>query len=112
VSSAAASLPRRFASLVRIEHTVFALPFAYVGAFLAVDVSIAAGWLFVLAMISLTIGLLSFLFKMKYVAKVKAITVAQEPKGRLKTGVKRIECSGSREDRSIVARMRATSEDR
>ena len=36
VSSAAASLPRRFASLVRIEHTVFALPFAYVGAFLAV----------------------------------------------------------------------------
>jgi 4-hydroxybenzoate polyprenyltransferase len=30
-------LPRRLASLVRIEHTVFALPFAYVGAFLAVD---------------------------------------------------------------------------
>jgi len=29
-------LPRRFASLVKIEHTVFALPFAYVGAFLAV----------------------------------------------------------------------------
>ena len=29
--------PRRFASLVKIEHTVFALPFAYVGAFLAVD---------------------------------------------------------------------------
>ena len=29
--------PRRLASLVRIEHTVFALPFAYVGAFLAVD---------------------------------------------------------------------------
>jgi 4-hydroxybenzoate polyprenyltransferase len=28
---------RRFASLVKIEHTVFALPFAYVGAFLAVD---------------------------------------------------------------------------
>ena len=28
-------LPRRLASLVRIEHTVFALPFAYVGAFLA-----------------------------------------------------------------------------
>ncbi|MGH3133671.1 MAG: UbiA-like polyprenyltransferase [Gaiellaceae bacterium] len=32
-------LPRRLASLVRIEHTVFALPFAYVGAFLA-----AGGW--------------------------------------------------------------------
>lgn len=34
---APAPLPRRLASLVRIEHTVFALPFAYVGAFLAVD---------------------------------------------------------------------------
>jgi 4-hydroxybenzoate polyprenyltransferase len=39
VSVATAPLPRRFASLVRIEHTVFALPFAYVGAFLAAD-----GW--------------------------------------------------------------------
>ena len=28
--------PRLFASLVKLEHTVFALPFAYVGAFLAV----------------------------------------------------------------------------
>lgn len=37
MSSAAVSLPRRFASLVKFEHTVFALPFAYVGAFLAVD---------------------------------------------------------------------------
>jgi 4-hydroxybenzoate polyprenyltransferase len=37
VSATAVSLPRRFASLVRLEHTVFALPFAYVGAFLAVD---------------------------------------------------------------------------
>jgi 4-hydroxybenzoate polyprenyltransferase len=33
----AAPLPARFARLVKIEHTVFALPFAYVGAFLAVD---------------------------------------------------------------------------
>ncbi len=39
MSTTAAPLPRRLASLVRIEHTVFALPFAYVGAFLAVD-----GW--------------------------------------------------------------------
>ena len=39
VTTAVAPLPRRLASLVRIEHTVFALPFAYVGAFLAVD-----GW--------------------------------------------------------------------
>jgi 4-hydroxybenzoate polyprenyltransferase len=30
-------LPRRFASLVKIEHTVFALPFAYIGALLCVQ---------------------------------------------------------------------------
>jgi len=35
--AAAAPLQRRLASLVRIEHTVFALPFAYVGAFLSLD---------------------------------------------------------------------------
>lgn len=29
--------PRLFLSLVKFEHTVFALPFAYIGAFLAVD---------------------------------------------------------------------------
>jgi 4-hydroxybenzoate polyprenyltransferase len=29
--------PQRFAALVKFEHTVFALPFAYVGAFLALD---------------------------------------------------------------------------
>jgi 4-hydroxybenzoate polyprenyltransferase len=32
-----APLPARFARLIKIEHTVFALPFAYVGAFLAVN---------------------------------------------------------------------------
>jgi 4-hydroxybenzoate polyprenyltransferase len=37
MSATTASYPRRFASLVKIEHTVFALPFAYVGALLAVD---------------------------------------------------------------------------
>ncbi len=31
------ALPGRFARLVKIEHTVFALPFAYIGAFLALD---------------------------------------------------------------------------
>jgi 4-hydroxybenzoate polyprenyltransferase len=31
-----APLPARFARLIKIEHTIFALPFAYVGAFLAV----------------------------------------------------------------------------
>jgi 4-hydroxybenzoate polyprenyltransferase len=39
VSAHAISLPRRLARLVRFEHTVFALPFAYVGALLSVD-----GW--------------------------------------------------------------------
>jgi len=34
--AALAPLPTRYARLVKIEHTVFALPFAYVGAFLAV----------------------------------------------------------------------------
>jgi 4-hydroxybenzoate polyprenyltransferase len=34
--SSALALPRRFASLVKIEHTIFALPFAYIGALLAV----------------------------------------------------------------------------
>jgi 4-hydroxybenzoate polyprenyltransferase len=37
VTIAAVSFPRRFAALVKLEHTVFALPFAYVGALLAVD---------------------------------------------------------------------------
>jgi 4-hydroxybenzoate polyprenyltransferase len=36
VIGAAVEYPRRFAALVKIEHTLFALPFAYVGAFLAV----------------------------------------------------------------------------
>jgi 4-hydroxybenzoate polyprenyltransferase len=40
---AAARYPRRFASLVKLEHTVFALPFAYVGAFLALD-GVPGGW--------------------------------------------------------------------
>jgi 4-hydroxybenzoate polyprenyltransferase len=39
MSTTIVTLPRRFASLVKIEHTVFALPFAYVGTFLAAD-----GW--------------------------------------------------------------------
>jgi 4-hydroxybenzoate polyprenyltransferase len=38
--------PAHFARLVKIEHTVFALPFAYVGAFLAVDAVPSAADLF------------------------------------------------------------------
>ena len=48
MSATAISLPRRFASLVKLEHTVFALPFAYVGMLLAVgDVPAATDWLWV-----------------------------------------------------------------
>jgi 4-hydroxybenzoate polyprenyltransferase len=35
--------PKLFLSLVKFEHTVFALPFAYIGAFLAVDGVPSAG---------------------------------------------------------------------
>jgi len=35
MTAAAVQLPRLFARLVKLEHTVFALPFAYTGAFLA-----------------------------------------------------------------------------
>ena len=42
MSTVARPLPVRFASLVKIEHTVFALPFAYVGALLALDAVPAA----------------------------------------------------------------------
>jgi 4-hydroxybenzoate polyprenyltransferase len=38
--------PLRFARLVKIEHTVFALPFAYVGAFLALNEAPSAAQLF------------------------------------------------------------------
>jgi 4-hydroxybenzoate polyprenyltransferase len=37
VTEALVRYPRLFASLVKVEHTIFALPFAYIGAFLAVD---------------------------------------------------------------------------
>src|SRR5207244_6767447 len=62
VTAAAPALPTRFARLVKIEHTVFALPFAYVGAFLAVgDVPSAHDLLWItLAMVgarSLAMGL-------------------------------------------------------
>jgi 4-hydroxybenzoate polyprenyltransferase len=47
-SPASAAYPARFASLVKIEHTVFALPFAYVGVLLALgDVPTLAGFLWV-----------------------------------------------------------------
>jgi 4-hydroxybenzoate polyprenyltransferase len=48
VNSTTVLLPRRLASLVKLEHTVFALPFAYVGMLLAVGEAPAArDWLWV-----------------------------------------------------------------
>jgi 4-hydroxybenzoate polyprenyltransferase len=48
MSSTAVSLPRRFASLVKLEHTVFALPFAYVGMLLGFgEVPPARDWVWV-----------------------------------------------------------------
>ena len=53
MTETAVGLPRRFASLVKLEHTVFALPFAYVGMLLALNgVPSASDWLLVtLAMV-------------------------------------------------------------
>ncbi|MDQ3067859.1 MAG: putative 4-hydroxybenzoate polyprenyltransferase [Actinomycetota bacterium] len=48
MTTAAISLPRRFASLVKLEHTLFALPFAFVGMLLALgEVPTGADWLWV-----------------------------------------------------------------
>ena len=48
MNATAVALPRRLASLVKLEHTVFALPFAYVGMLLAVgDVPDGRDWLWV-----------------------------------------------------------------
>ena len=37
MADAALRYPKLFLSLVKFEHTIFALPFAYIGAFMAVD---------------------------------------------------------------------------
>ena len=48
MSATAVALPRRLASLVKLEHTVFALPFAYVGMLLALaDMPAGRDWLWV-----------------------------------------------------------------
>ena len=48
MNATAVSLPRRVSSLVKLEHTVFALPFAYVGMLLAVgELPGAQDWLWV-----------------------------------------------------------------
>ncbi len=50
--SAVAIPAKRFASLVKIEHTVFALPYAYVGAILAVS-----GWPGLRGMVWITVAM-------------------------------------------------------
>ena len=52
MTTVAVPLPLRLARLVRLEHTVFALPFAYVGALLAVD-----GWPGAEAMVWITVAM-------------------------------------------------------
>ncbi len=52
MNTVAAPLPIRLARLVRLEHTVFALPFAYVGALLAVD-----GWPGLATMVWITLAM-------------------------------------------------------
>ncbi|HXH87781.1 MAG TPA: UbiA-like polyprenyltransferase [Gaiellaceae bacterium] len=48
MSDVAVGLPRRFAALVKLEHTIFALPFAYVGMSLALgEIPAAADWIWV-----------------------------------------------------------------
>jgi len=48
VTDVAVGLPRRFAALVKLEHTIFALPFAYVGMVLALDeIPGVADWLWI-----------------------------------------------------------------
>ena len=48
MTDVAVGLPRRFAALVKLEHTVFALPFAYVGMLLALgEVPGAGDWVWV-----------------------------------------------------------------
>ena len=48
MTDVAVGLPRRFAALVKLEHTIFALPFAYVGMVLALDeIPGVADWLWI-----------------------------------------------------------------
>lgn len=48
MSDVAVGLPRRFAALVKLEHTIFALPFAYVGMLLALgEIPAVADWIWV-----------------------------------------------------------------
>jgi 4-hydroxybenzoate polyprenyltransferase len=88
VTESVATLPGRFAALVKIEHTVFALPFAYVGALLAVDAFPSGGdllWITV-AMVgarSLAMGL-NRLIDARIDARNPRTATRELPAGRLR----------------------------
>jgi 4-hydroxybenzoate polyprenyltransferase len=98
-SASAVELPRRFASLVKIEHTLFALPFAYVGAFLAVGGAPSAHdllWITV-AMVgarSLAMGL-NRLIDARIDARNPRTATRELPAGRLSVAQVAAFCAGS-----------------
>jgi 4-hydroxybenzoate polyprenyltransferase len=99
VSEAILRYPRLFASLVKVEHTVFALPFAYVGAFLAVDgVPSASDLLWItVAMVgarSLAMGL-NRLIDAELDARNPRTAGRELPTGRLSRGQVALFCVGS-----------------
>jgi 4-hydroxybenzoate polyprenyltransferase len=99
MSSAAAVLPVRFARLVKIEHTVFALPFAYVGALLAVqDVPSAHDLLWItVAMVgarSLAMGL-NRLVDVRLDARNPRTAARELPAGLLTPGQVLVFCAGA-----------------
>jgi 4-hydroxybenzoate polyprenyltransferase len=99
VSEAILRYPRLFASLVKVEHTVFALPFAYVGAFLAVDgVPSASDLLWItVAMVgarSLAMGL-NRLIDAELDARNPRTAGRELPTGRLSRGQVALFCLGS-----------------
>ena len=99
MSEAILRYPRLFASLVKVEHTVFALPFAYVGAFLAVDgVPSASDLLWItVAMVgarSLAMGL-NRLIDVELDARNPRTAGRELPTGRLSRGQVTLFCVGS-----------------
>ncbi len=97
--TALARYPGLFASLVKIEHTVFALPFAYVGAFLAVDGAPSAHDLFwiTIAMAgarSLAMGL-NRLIDARIDARNPRTAVRELPTGRLRPRHVAAFCAGA-----------------
>ena len=99
MTEGALTLPRRFASLVKLEHTLFALPFAYVGALLSVARVPSAGDLFwiTIAMVgarSLAMGL-NRLIDAEIDARNPRTASRELPSGALSRGKVVVFCSVS-----------------